>query len=97
MDLAAFRASLDAPSPPPGLAMPLRALWHAGRGDWEGAHRVVQEDEADPVNAWVHAHLHRQEGDLANAGYWYRKAGKPFAAGTIEAEWQAIAEALLTR
>ena len=97
MDLASFRASLDAAAPPPALPMALRALWHAGRGDWEGAHRVVQEDESDPVNAWVHAHLHRQEGDLGNAGYWYRRAGKPVATGTIEAEWQAIVGALLTR
>jgi hypothetical protein len=97
MDLAGFRASLDAAAPPSGLSMALRALWHAGRGDWEGAHRIVQEDESDPVNAWVHAHLHRQEGDLGNAGYWYRRAGQPVATGTIEAEWQAITEALLAR
>jgi hypothetical protein len=97
IDLAAFRASLAADEPPSGLAMPLRALWHAGRGDWEGAHRVVQEDEADPVNAWVHAHLHRQEGDLGNAAYWYRRAGKMVATGSIEEEWQAIATALLAR
>jgi hypothetical protein len=97
MDISGFRASLDQPSPPPGLPMALRALWHAGKGDWDGAHRVVQEDESDPVNAWVHAHLHRQEGDLGNAGYWYRRASKPVATGTIEAEWQAIAEDLLRR
>ena len=91
--LTAFRESLEGGTMPPGLSPQLAALWHAGRGDWKAAHGVVQEDEADADNAWIHAHLHRQEGDLGNAGYWYRRAGKPVASGPIEAEWEALVRA----
>jgi hypothetical protein len=91
---ADFEASLAAEAPPPGLARPLRALWHAARGEWDRAHAVAQEDEADPACAWVHAHLHRVEGDLANARYWYRRAGRPEARGDHAAERRAIAAAL---
>jgi hypothetical protein len=94
MTLDSFRASMASASPPGGLSPPLAALWHAGKGDWSEAHRLVQ-DEADAVSAWVHAHLHRQEGDLGNAGYWYRRAKKPTASGAIEAEWNEIARDLL--
>jgi hypothetical protein len=71
-----------------------RALWHDAAGDWEAAHRVAQDVET-AEGAWVHAYLHRKEGDIGNAGYWYRRAGKPAASGSLEAEWQAIAAALL--
>ena len=92
MDLPAFRASLEGPTPPPGLSLALEALWRAGKGDWDGAH--AQHDERGAGN-WVHAHLHRKEGDLANAGYWYRRAGKPVAQGSLDEEWTAIVAALL--
>lgn len=95
MQLAAFRDSLADPAPPPGLMPALAALWWQGRGDWQRAHAIVQTDEGDPVNAWVHAHLHRVEGDLGNAGYWYRRAGRPMAKGGLDEEWAAIATALL--
>ena len=95
--LAAFTASLAAAKPPSGLSAPLLALWHAARGEWNAAHGIAQQQEGDPAHDWVHAHLHRVEGDLGNAGYWYRRAGKPVATGTIEEEWGAIAEALLAR
>jgi hypothetical protein len=94
MDLAAFRASLDAPAPPPGLGLALQALWHDGKGDWDGAHEFAQRDEGGAGN-WVHAYLHRKEGDLGNAGYWYRRAGKPIAQGPLDEEWAAIVSALL--
>lgn len=74
-------------------ATPLRALQLAAAGDWEGAHRLVQDDPS-PAAAWVHAHLHRVEGDLSNAGYWYRRAGKPEATGDLEEERRAIYAAL---
>jgi hypothetical protein len=90
---ARFRASLREEAPPAGAAPALRALWFAGRGAWEEAHAVVQ-DEADADSAWVHAHLHRQEGDLGNAAYWYRRAGRPEARGSIEDEWAEIVGAL---
>jgi hypothetical protein len=91
-----FRASLDQASPPAGLAPAIQALWWQGKGNWAKAHELAQAvDDAD--GAWVHAHLHRVEGDLGNAGYWYRRAGQPMADGPLEAEWAAITEALLTR
>ena len=91
---ARFRASLREEAPPAGAAPALRALWFAGRGAWKEAHAVVQ-DEADADSAWVHAHLHRQEGDLGNAAYWYRRAGKAPATGALKTEWDAIVAALL--
>ncbi len=93
MDIKSFRESLSGASPPAGQAAPLAALWHAAKGDWNAAHRLVQ-DEASAEAAWVHAYLHRVEGDLGNAGYWYRQAGKPVAKDSVEAEWEQIATAL---
>jgi len=72
----------------------LLALWWDGQGNWEQAHEVAQEVE-DPEGAWVHAYLHRKEGDLGNAGYWYRRAGRPPATGALELEWTYIVETLL--
>ncbi|MGB9365774.1 MAG: hypothetical protein WCE79_07160 [Xanthobacteraceae bacterium] len=86
--------SVSADTPPLGLAPTVQALWWAAKGDWEKAHKIVQDDESREA-AWVHAYLHRVEGDLPNARYWYSTAGKPVAAGALEAEWQAIAAALL--
>ena len=94
MDLSAFRASLDSPSPPAGLTHALRALWLDANGDWDGAHEAAQADEAG-AGDWVHAYLHRKEGDAGNAAYWYRRAGKPVCRASLEAEWTAIADALL--
>ena len=71
----------------------LRALQRQASGDWDGAHALVQDDPS-PEAAWVHAHLHRVEGDLSNAGYWYRRAGKPVAAGDLDQERKAIVNAL---
>jgi hypothetical protein len=94
MDLAAFRASLGAPEPPPNLSLALRALWREAKGDWEGAHELAQADEGG-AGDWVHAYLHRKEGDAGNASYWYRRARKPVANGPLEDEWTEIAAALL--
>ena len=88
-----FEASLDDAAPPAGASPPLRALWHGLRGDWQAAHEIVQaEDDGD--SAWIHAWLHRVEGDLANAGYWYRRAGRPAADGETRDEGLAIARAI---
>jgi len=74
----------------------LLALWWDGRGDWERAHEVAQEvSGAD--GAWIHAYLHRKEGDLANAGYWYRRAGRPVGAGDLRLEWEGIATEMFQR
>ncbi|MCM0019907.1 MAG: hypothetical protein NBV67_07925 [Tagaea sp.] len=95
MTLAEFRASLTGAAAPEGLARPLEALWHAGKGDWSAAHKLAQMDEGEPDHDWVHAYLHRVEGDLGNAGYWYRRAKRPVATDALDAEWARIAEALL--
>ena len=92
--MADFKASLSAAAPAPDLAAPLAALWWAAKGHWDEAHRLVQ-DEAGASAAWVHGYLHRVEGDLGNAGYWYRRTGQPAASGTMETEWERIASALL--
>jgi hypothetical protein len=94
MDIDAFKQSLAADAPPP-VAPGLRALWQEAKGDWDAAHRTVQaEDGADA--AWVHAYLHRKEGDPANAAHWYRRADKPVSSASLEAEWTQIASALLS-
>ena len=91
-----FKASLTGVTPPAGLPPLLLALWHDAKGDWDAAHGVAQDVE-DEDGAWVHAYLHRKEGDAANAGYWYRRAGRPHARGTLNEEWDDIASALLAR
>ena len=93
MTFEEFRATLAGESPPP-LSPPLLALWHDARGDWDAAHRVAQDDHGRDA-AWVHAYLHRKEGDPGNAGYWYRQAGQPVATDTLADEWTRIARALL--
>jgi len=72
----------------------LLALWYDGQGDWTHAHEVAQ-DVHGRDGAWVHAYLHRKEGDLGNAGYWYRQAGRPVAHEPLDAEWQAMVRDLL--
>src|SRR5574337_1635417 len=94
MDLANFRASLAATAPPPGLTLALVALWRDGKGDWDGAHEAAQADGSG-AGDWVHAYLHRKEGDAGNAAYWYRRAGKPVCRAPLDEEWAAIADALL--
>src|ERR1043165_9092843 len=92
MKPAELRAATTKPAPPAGLAPSVQALWWAAKGDWDKAHKIVMAEEAADA-AWVHAYLHRVEGDLPNAGYWYRTAGKPVAKGALEAEWDAIVTA----
>ena len=94
MSIADFRASLSGSSPAPELALPLAALWWAAKGDWDKAHKIVQ-DEPTREAAWVHAYLHRVEGDLGNAGYWYRQAGRPVAKDSLQTEWERIVSALI--
>ena len=90
---SATRATASA-APPDGLSRPLQALWHDRRGQWEEAHTLAQESPG-PDGAWVHAYLHRREGDEMNAGYWYARAGRPAPAGDLPTEWEQIAKALL--
>ena len=94
MTLTEFKRSLSKSKPPADLAPAPAALWWAGKEEWDKAHRIVM-DEAGKDCAWVHAHLHRVEGDLGNARYWYKQAGKTVATGPLPTEWAAIVAALL--
>jgi hypothetical protein len=94
--LAAFRLTLTDKTPPRGASAALQALWWAKQGDWEKAHRLVM-GESGPDAAHVHAYLHRVEGDLGNAGYWYRQARKPACVEALDAEWNSIVDELLVR
>ena len=94
MTLDEFRQTTAAAHPPAPLSNALLALWHAAKGDWEAAHQLAQ-DMDDPTAAWIHAYLHRQEGDLGNAAYWYRRARKPESHASLEAEWEQIAAVVL--
>jgi hypothetical protein len=94
MTLQQFRDSLSADEPPRGAGFALAGLWWDAKGDWTRAHESAQQDEG-PAGAWVHAYLHRKQGDASNAGYWYGRAGKTPAQVSLEREWMEIAESLL--
>jgi hypothetical protein len=95
MTLEDFEASIEAASPSAELSAALRALWWDARGDWNKAHEAAQSAD-DAASAWVHAYLHRKEGDLSNAAYWYRRAGREMSRGTLVEEWRMIVRALLS-
>jgi len=94
MDLATFRASVRDGEPPAAVSPPLRALWWDAKGDWSKAHQCAQSDPG-PTGAAVHAYLHRKEPDLANARYWYHRAGREPATGSLEQEWTMLADEFL--
>lgn len=102
MDVDDLRDTVAAAAPPPAVTPPVAALWWLAKGDlktgpaWEKAHQIAQSAEGDAAHDWVHALVHRIEGDVGNAGYWYRRAGKPLSDASIAAEWTAIANALLS-
>lgn len=95
MTFDAFVRSLDATAPP-AVSPLLQALWHEAKGHWDEAHGLAQDVETS-AGAWVHAYLHRKEGDAGNARYWYRRAGQPEATDSLSAEWTRIVTALLDR
>jgi len=94
MNIENFKETLGKDEPPQ-LSHALRALWWDAKGDWNKAHVCAQQDEQSLQGTWVHAYLHRKEGDLSNAGHWYRRAGRPVATTSLEEEWVTIARALL--
>jgi hypothetical protein len=99
MSFDELRNSIERDAAPPAAAsQAVQALWHDAKGDWEAAHGCAQDDHSRD-GSWVHAYLHRKEGDLGNAGYWYARAGRaaPAAGVTLAAEWTAIARELLGR
>jgi hypothetical protein len=93
MHLEEFRNSLVSDRPPEELSLSLAALWWDAKGAWKKAHESAQQDEG-PAGAWVHAYLHRKEGDLSNAGYWYQRAGKPVPCISLDKEWAEIINSL---
>jgi hypothetical protein len=96
MDLKEFQATLKNTTPPAGLSPALQAMWQDGQGDWDRAHQILQSDNSRD-GSWAHAYLHRKEGDLSNARYWYSRAGRPMPETSLEAEWADIVTELLAR
>ncbi len=94
MTLEEFRKSLSQDRPPQKLSLALAGLWWDAKGDWKQAHESAQQDEG-PAGSWVHAYLHRKEGDSSNAGYWYNRADKIPCKNPLSQEWLEITEALL--
>ncbi len=94
MTLNEFRDSLRGEEPPPNLSFALIGLWWDAKGDWKRAHELAGQDTG-LAGSWVHAYLHRKEGDSSNAAYWYGQAGKPPCQGSLEQEWLEIARDLL--
>jgi len=94
MTLDEYLSSLAEPHPPAGLSQYLKALWLEKRGDWKQAHEIVQDID-DGTAAWLHAYIHRREGDQSNAAYWYSQANRPVSRSSLDDEWREIVEALL--
>lgn len=95
LTLSTYLDTLDHNVPPEHIGHGLRALWWAGKNDWTEAHEIVQAHEGEPDSDWVHAWLHRREGDNANARYWYRRARRSMHHGSLDDEWRAIVTALI--
>jgi hypothetical protein len=94
MDLKEFKSSLSAGTPPAGISAYLEALWYDAKGDWEKSHHIVQ-DLGSATASWIHAYLHRKEGDSGNASYWYSRAGRNMPAYPLEKEWEEITAELI--
>lgn len=94
MTLEQFETSLSGEAPPQGLTSSLAAMWYDGKGDWEQAHNIAQ-DIPTREGSWVHAYLHRKEGDDWNANYWYNRAGRSMPDTTLEQEWKEMVRSLL--
>jgi hypothetical protein len=94
METENFISSLADGAPPSVISVYLQALWYDAKGNWEKAHTIVQDID-DKKAAWVHAYLHRKEGDNGNARYWYSRAGKAFPSVSLQQEWEMIVAALI--
>jgi hypothetical protein len=94
MKIAQFKESLNSDQPTAGLSPQLKSLWYDGAGNWHKAHAQVDQLN-DQASAWVHAYLHRKEGDTWNADYWYRRAGKARPNISLEEEWEQLVMAFI--
>lgn len=94
MNLDEFKASLSQDLPPDGLSVYLQSLWHDGKGEWNKAHGLVDSLSGTDA-AHVHAYLHRKEGDISNADYWYRRAGRNRPTNSLEKEWEFLVREFL--
>ena len=95
MTLDQFKSSLDNNTPPAELNDYLTSLWHDANGDWNASHNIAQ-DIPTREGSWIHAYLHRKEGDRWNAGYWYRRAGRPMPEYSLDQEWEEMIKYFLT-
>lgn len=84
-----FVNSLALETPPDNVSAELKALWYDGKEDWESSHNIAQDIDGTS-GSWIHAYLHRKEGDISNARYWYSRAGKNEARGTLKEEWESL-------
>jgi hypothetical protein len=96
MNLDEFTASTTGERAPTGLPTSLLAMWYDAKNDWAQAHQAIQDDNSVD-GSWIHAYLHRVEGDQSNAAYWYRRAGRPTATTSLEDEWRQIVAELLDK
>ena len=94
MNLSSFKESLLNNEPPQNCSVYLKALWYDAKGEWDKAHKLIQDFE-DRNASWIHAYLHRKEGDTGNADYWYSRAGKKRPSVSLEKEWEEIVTALI--
>lgn len=94
MKLPEFKSSLNEQNPPEGLSTQLEALWYDGKGDWKSAHNLA-DGPSDKLSARVHAYLHRKEGDIWNADYWYRRSGETRPEISLEEEWEMLVDRIL--
>jgi hypothetical protein len=94
MELTTFKQTLSANNPPANTSIYAQALWYDAKGNWDKAHQLIQ-DLSDKNAAWIHAYLHRKEGDIWNADYWYNRAGRKRPSVSLDEEWEQIARAML--
>jgi hypothetical protein len=94
MDYKGFHQSLSSAVPPSTLSPYLLSLWYDGKEDWDRSHTIIQ-DINDNTAAWIHAYLHRKEGDTGNADYWYHRAGKRRPSISLQQEWEELVKSLL--
>lgn len=94
MEFEAFEQSVKMLAIPHQLSPHLESLWYDATGDWNKAHAIIQDIE-DKNAAWIHAYLHRKEGDIGNADYWYHRAGRSRPNESLKLEWEHIVKELL--